>query len=101
MTAKGYASKVKLIPANVTDMEAVLIHNGLDNEGYSYPSEQQFKLQSSVNAANAVTDKEKIGNVLENMSVYESGAAGYMIKFKMTGTNQIIYGFVPEERFVP
>ncbi|MDF2939136.1 MAG: hypothetical protein K0Q90_4509 [Paenibacillaceae bacterium] len=101
MTAKGYATKAKLIPANVTDLEVLLLNTAYAAERYSYPSEQEFEFHSSLNSPVPITDKQKIESVLENMSVYQSGAAGYMIKFKMTGTNQVIYGFVPEERLTP
>lgn len=101
MTAKGYATKVKLIPANVTNLEAVLMDPVLAAERYNRPSEQEYQFQTSVNTPIAITDRQKIESVLENMSIYESGASGYMIKFKMTGTNQMIYGFVPEGKLAP
>lgn len=101
MTAKGYATKVKLIPANVTDLEVVLMDPVLSADRHSFPSEQEYRFQTSVSTPVSITDRQKIESVLENMSIYESGAAGYMVKFKMTGTNQVVYGFVPEDRLVP
>ncbi|MNP75504.1 hypothetical protein D3C76_1725710 [compost metagenome] len=68
---------------------------------YSFPSEQEYRFQTSVSTPVSITDKQKIESVLDNMAIYESGAAGYMIKFKMTGTNQVVYGFVPEDRLNP
>lgn len=101
LTAKGYASKARLVTANVTDMEIVSIDTSHSLDRYNFPSEQEFKLQSGINAPAAVTDKQKIETVLENLSLYEPGASGYLIKFKMTGTSQTIYGYVPGERFTP
>jgi ABC-2 type transport system permease protein len=101
LDSKGYATKVKLIPANVTDMEVVLLDRALASDRFSYPSGQAFRIHSSVNTPAAVTDKSKIQSILDNLSVYEAGDAGYIVKFDMTGTEQIIYGFVPEDRLVP
>jgi ABC-2 type transport system permease protein len=101
MDSKGYATKVKLIPANVTDMEVVLLDRALASDRFGYPSGQSFRIHSSVNTPAAVTDKSKIQSILDNLSVYETGDAGYIVKFDMTGTEQIIYGFVPEDRLVP
>lgn len=101
MTAKGYAAKVKLTLENVADMQAVLIDTELSATRYGRPTEQEFRFHSEVNTPIAITDNQKIQSVLENMSQYQSGAAGYMIKFKLTGTSQTICGFVPADRLAP